>query len=149
MGDSMNVGDENVADSTGTMPPNSSVDPNGFQSAATVSAGAGLGLLAGGSSGEMIGRLLGLGSSDVLTAGFSLVSLGRVSLFTAGLVLVGLSIVLNVASLVTRWQNWYTERRLLQECYRKMQALQTRSRSILKAESTGTMPPNSRIDPNG
>ncbi|HEY3566887.1 MAG TPA: hypothetical protein VGP73_03055, partial [Thermoanaerobaculia bacterium] len=50
-------------------------------------------------------------------------SLGRVSLFTAGLVLVALGIILNVASLVIRWQNRYADaERCEKEIERRVEA---------------------------
>jgi hypothetical protein len=50
--------------------------------------------------------LFGLGAhaSQLATAGLSLQHLGRADLFTVGLVLVGASVLLNIASLVIRRQ---------------------------------------------
>src|SRR5436305_433534 len=111
--------------STGTMPPVSNVDPNGLQSSSTVSTATGLALIAASGNGETLSTLLRLSThpSEVVTAGLSMVSLGRVSLFTAGLVLVALGIILNVASLVIRWQNRYAEaERYESEIDRRVQA---------------------------
>lgn len=164
--DSINLGEEGFDQNTGQMPPTGAVDPNGFQSAATVSAGAGgLALMGGGDPSDTVIGFLGLGthSSELLTAGFSWVSLGRVSLSTAGLLLIALSVILNVASLVIRWQNFFTERRILRDCYKKMRELQARSATLdrtpsggysadtggVRTASTGALPPTGRVDPNG
>jgi hypothetical protein len=111
--------------STGTVQPVSNVDPNGLQSSSTVSTATGLGLIAASSDGETLTTLLRLSThpSEIMTAGLSMASLGRVSLFTAGLVLVALGIILNIASLVTRWQNRYTDaERCEAEIERRVQA---------------------------
>src|SRR5689334_8838664 len=91
-------------DSTGAMPPVSNTDPGGLQSASTVSSAVGLGLVATSSSGDTVASLLRLATHppEIMTAGLSLASLGRVSLFTAGLILIAIGILLNVASLVIR-----------------------------------------------
>lgn len=111
--------------STGTMQPVGNVDPNGLQSSSTVSTATGLGLIAASGNGETVATLLRLSThpSEIMTAGLSMASLGRVSLFTAGLVLVALGIILNVASLVIRWQNRYADaERCEQEIERRVQA---------------------------
>jgi hypothetical protein len=90
-----------------TPPPRAAaVDPYGLQSASTASTATGLGLTAIGGTGGTIASALGLSgvSAKVLTAGLSLQAVGHVSLSCAGLVLIGLGIVLNVASLVIRRQ---------------------------------------------
>jgi len=86
--------------------PYRNVDPNGLQTGSTASTAIGLGLIAT-SEGGTVASALGIGaaSAKVATAGLSLATLGNVSLFSAGLVLVGLGIILNVISLVVRWQN--------------------------------------------
>jgi hypothetical protein len=92
----------------GSYPPPSaaSTDPFGLQTASTASTSGGFVLVAAGEAGATVASALGLGapSAKVLAAGLSLSALGQVSLFTAGLVLIGLGIVLNVASLVVRRQ---------------------------------------------
>ena len=83
------------------------VDPNGLQTGSTASTAVGLGLIATAEGGTTLGSALGIGaaSAKVATAGFSLATLANVSLLSAGLVLVGLGIILNVISLIIRWQN--------------------------------------------
>ena len=95
-------------DSTGTMPPVSTIDPGGLQSASTVSSAVGLGLVATSNPGETVASLLRLATHppEIMTAGLSLASIGRVSLLTAGLILIAIGILLNVASLVIRRQNY-------------------------------------------
>ena len=87
-------------------PRSSAVDPYGLQTGSTTATGVGAGLIAASEAGSTIASALGLSASSakVLTAGLSLSALGHVSLFSAGLVLIGLGIVLNVASLVVRRQ---------------------------------------------
>jgi len=87
--------------------PYKNVDPNGMQTGSTASTAVGLGLIATAEGGTTVGSALGIGaaSAKIATAGFSLATLGNVSLLSAGLVLVGLGIILNVISLVIRWQN--------------------------------------------
>src|SRR5262245_47528005 len=82
------------------------VDPFGLQTASTASTATGLGLAAVGGAGTTIASALGLSgaSAKVLTAGLSLQAVGHMSLSCAGFVLIGLGIVLNVASLVIRRQ---------------------------------------------
>jgi len=81
------------------------VDPHGLQTASTASTATGLGLTAVGGAGT-IASALGLSgaSAKILTAGLSLQAVGHMSLSCAGLVLISLGIVLNVASLVVRRQ---------------------------------------------
>ncbi len=91
----------------GTKDPYTVVDPNGLQATATGSAALGFVALVGdGATGGPMASLLGLGahSSQYVTAGLSLQHLGRVDLFTVGLILVGASVLLNLASLVIRRQ---------------------------------------------
>jgi hypothetical protein len=92
----------------GSYPPprSASVDPFGLQTASTASTATGLGLTAIGGAGTTVASALGLSASSVkvLTAGLSLQAVGRMSLSCAGLVLIGLGIVLNIASLVIRRQ---------------------------------------------
>jgi hypothetical protein len=87
-------------------PPPESPDPNGMQTGSTAATATGLGFLAVGEGGTTIASILGLSGAPakVLTAGISLQGIGRMSLSCAGFVLIGLGIVLNVASLVVRWQ---------------------------------------------
>jgi hypothetical protein len=90
----------------GMQDPYKNVDPNGLQTGSTASTAIGLGLIAASEGGSTVASALGLGaaSAKLATAGFSLVALGNVSLFAAGLALVGLGIILNVISLVIRRQ---------------------------------------------
>src|SRR4051812_23167183 len=102
----------------GTMPPHGNVDPNGLQTTGTGAAA--LAFLAlsvsGPGPGDGLASALGLSlhSSPVATAGLAWASLGRLNLFTVGLILVALSFLLNVASLVIRWQNRYAASRYFQ-----------------------------------
>jgi hypothetical protein len=84
------------------------VDPGGLQSASTGASGLGFVALvgSGAGAGPTVGAALGLGAhaSQAFSAGLSMASLGSVNLFSAGLLLVGLGIVLNIASLVLRRQ---------------------------------------------
>jgi hypothetical protein len=91
---------------SGTQDPYKMVDPNGMQTGATASAALAFCALSASEAGDTVASALGLSShsSPFATAGLSLASLGRLDLFTVGLILVGLSVILNVASLVTRWQ---------------------------------------------
>jgi hypothetical protein len=91
---------------TGTMPPHGNVDPNGLQTTSTGAGALGFAALVGSGHGDALAGVLGLGvhSSPVVTAG-----LGRLDLFTVGLLLVALSVLLNVASLVIRRQNHRAE----------------------------------------
>jgi len=95
--------------SGGTQDPYKMVDPNGLQSGATGAAALAFATFAAdGANGGTVASLLGLGShpAQFVTAGMlSLERLGRVDLFSAGLILLGGSIILNIASLVIRWQN--------------------------------------------
>lgn len=85
--------------------PYKNVDPNGLQTGSTASTAIGLGLIATSEGGTVVSALgIGAASAKVATAGISLAALGNVSLFSAGLVLVGLGIILNVISLIVRWQ---------------------------------------------
>jgi hypothetical protein len=81
------------------------VDPNGQQSTSTAASVLGFAALVGSGAGDTVASALGLGngSAQLFTAGLSLQSLGRLSLFAVGLLLVGLGIILNVASLIHRW----------------------------------------------
>lgn len=82
------------------------VDPGGLQTASTGAAALGFAALVGSGAGDTVSSALGLGAHapQVLSAGISMASLGNLSLFSAGLLLVGLGIVLNIASLVLRRQ---------------------------------------------
>ena len=86
------------------------VDPGGLQSASTGASVVGFIALvgSGAGSGSTVSGALGLGlgahAPQVLGAGISMASLGSLNLFSAGLMLVGLGIVLNIASLVLRRQ---------------------------------------------
>jgi hypothetical protein len=93
-----------TTNTSGTQDPYKNVDPNGLQAGSTVSAAAGFVALAasGGPEGGM--AALFSHSPHLATAGISLASLGHMDLFTVGLTLVGLAVVLNVASLVIRRQ---------------------------------------------
>lgn len=91
----------------GMQDPYKNVDPNGLQTSSTAATALGFGALvaSGSGNGDDLASLLGLGanSPEIFTAGFSFQSLGRWDLATVGLALVGLGIVLNVASLILRW----------------------------------------------
>jgi hypothetical protein len=104
----MPPGDDNTGSGIQPYPPprSSSVDPFGLQTASTTSTATGLGLTALGGTGTTVASALGLSGSSVkvLTAGLSLQAVGNMSLACAGLMLIGLGIVLNVASLVIRRQ---------------------------------------------
>ena len=96
--------DENPVVPSWPPPKAAAVDPNGLQTSSTASTSAGLLLTAAGGAGAPVASALGLGTSaKVAAAGFSLATLGHGSL-CAGLGLIGLGIVLNVASLVVRRQ---------------------------------------------
>jgi hypothetical protein len=84
------------------------VDPNGLQTASTGAAALGLVVLGMDSgSGDNVGSLLNLGTQvqEVATAGLTLHSLANVGLFSIGILLVALSVLLNIASLTIRWQH--------------------------------------------
>lgn len=104
----MPPGDDNTGSGIQPYPPprSSSVDPFGLQTASTGATATGLGLTAIGGAGTTVASALGLSASSakILTAGLSLQAVGHMSLSCAGLVLIGLGIVLNVASLVIRRQ---------------------------------------------
>src|SRR5436305_8097931 len=80
------------------------VDPGGLQTASTAASALGFAALVGSEAGSTVASALGLGAHapQVLGAGISMASLGSLNLFSAGLLLVGLGIVLNIASLVLR-----------------------------------------------
>lgn len=88
---------------SGTQDPYKNVDPNGLQKGSTVSAAAGFVALAASGGPEGMQSLFSH-SPHLATAGISLASLGHLDLFTVGLTLVGLAVVLNVVSLVIRQQ---------------------------------------------
>jgi hypothetical protein len=95
------------ANTGGTQDPYKNVDPNGLQTTATGAAALSFVVLAAdGATGGPMESLLGLGthSPQVVTAGLSLAHLSRVDLFSVGLLLLGASILLNIASLVIRRQ---------------------------------------------
>ncbi|HEX4965307.1 MAG TPA: hypothetical protein VF173_31145 [Thermoanaerobaculia bacterium] len=82
------------------------VDPgggqqNGLQQGSTAASALGFVALVGSQAGDSLSAALGLGSHapHFLTAGISLASLGHLNLFSIGLGLVGLGIILNVISL--------------------------------------------------
>ncbi|MFL6234998.1 MAG: hypothetical protein ACJ76N_17825 [Thermoanaerobaculia bacterium] len=137
-------------DSTGTMPPVSNIDPNGFQSSSTAASAVGLGLVAASHPGDTLASLLRLGThpTEVMTAGLSMASLGRVSLFTAGLVLIAIGILLNIASLVIRRQNHYAE---VETCEKEIERRARRYADRLQRASTqGSQPtPGYPNRPNG
>src|SRR5258708_17315745 len=83
------------------------IDPGGLQTASTGASALGFVALVGSGAGTTVASALGLGahSPQVLGAGISLASLGSLNLFSAGLILVGLGIVLNIASLGLRRQS--------------------------------------------
>jgi len=100
---------EVLPDGTGPMPPVGNTDPGGLQSSSTAASAVGLALVASSDPGDTVATLFRLATHppEFMTAGFSLATIGHVSLLTAGLVLIGLGIILNVASLVIRWQSRY------------------------------------------
>jgi hypothetical protein len=143
-----NSGGGEGIDSTGTMPPVSNIDPNGLQSSSTVSTAVGLGLVAASHPGDTMEGLLRLGThpTEVLTAGLSLASVGHVSLLTAGLVLIAIGILLNVASLVIRRQNHYAE---VETCEKEIERRARRYADRLQRASTqGSQPSPSTGYPN-
>ena len=75
------------------------VDPGGAQKASTAASALGFVALVGSGAGATAQSALGLGAPQVATAGLSLASLGNLSLFCVGLVLVGAGILLNIVSL--------------------------------------------------
>jgi hypothetical protein len=135
MADLLHSGEEVTPDGLGAMPPVGNVDPGGLQSSSTVSTATGLALVAASSSGDTVDSLLRLGTHpmEVMTAGLSMASIGHMSAFTAGLVLIGIGILLNVSSLVIRWQNRYADIRncqqwCRQEIERKVRSLSSQGR---------------------
>lgn len=131
-----------LPDGTGPMPPVGNIDPGGLQTSSTASTAVGLGLVAASDPGDTVASLLRLAThpQEVVTAGISMASIGHCSLLTAGLVLIGLGIVLNVASLVIRRQNRYREA----EAFWK--AVNQRARAL--AQGTGQTS-RSTGNPNG
>jgi len=93
-----------MANTSGTQDPYKNVDPNGLQTGSTVSAAAGFVALVGSGGPEGGTAALFSHSPHLATAGISLASLGHLDLFTVGLTLVGLAVVLNIASLIIRRQ---------------------------------------------
>jgi hypothetical protein len=93
-----------MTNTSGTQDPYKNVDPNGLQTGSTVSAAAGFVALAASGGPEGGAAALFSHSPHLATAGISLASLGHMDLFTVGLTLVGLAVVLNIASLVIRRQ---------------------------------------------
>ncbi len=91
----------------GMQDPYKNVDPNGLQTSSTAATTLGFAALLGSGTGDDVASALGLGvnAPEIFTAGFSFQSLVRMDLATAGLALVGLGIILNVASLIVRWNN--------------------------------------------
>lgn len=84
------------------------VDPGGgYQKGSTAASALGFAALVGSGAGDKVASALGLGapSPEIYTAGFSLASLGSLNLFTVGLVLVGIGIILNVLSMAARHQH--------------------------------------------
>lgn len=98
--------DETPVVPTWPPPRAASVDPYGMQTGSTAATATGAALLAIGEGTTTIASALGLSASSVkvLTAGLSLQAIGNVSLTCAGFVLIGLGIVLNLASLAVRRQ---------------------------------------------
>lgn len=80
------------------------IDPGGLQTASTAASALGFAALVGSGAGPTVASALGLGADapQILSAGISMASLGSLSLFSSGLMLVGLGIILNIASLVLR-----------------------------------------------
>jgi hypothetical protein len=131
----------------GTMPPAGNIDPNGFQTTATAAGTLGFFALLGSGHGDTLSGALGLGSnsSPVVTAGLSWASFARVDLFTVGLILVALCILLNVASLVIRRQNHYAE---VDACEKEIERRARRYAASLQRASTGGSQPLSTGSPN-
>jgi|GEM_PF-5967628 len=82
------------------------VDPGGggknaTQKASTAASALGFVALVGSEAGGQVAAALGLGahSPQILTAGFAFAGMGSSSLFTIGLILVALGIILNLISL--------------------------------------------------
>jgi len=143
MGDQL-LGEGDTADNTGTMPPAGNIDPNGMQTASTGAAGLAFVALSASGSGDSLASALGWGShlSQVATAGLSFASLGRMDLFTIGLILVALSFLLNVASLVIRWQNRQALAQYYQrEVDRRVQVVQANADRQKNASGQGSQPP--------
>ena len=82
------------------------IDPGGLQSSSTAAVAVGTGFVAASDGGDTVASALGFlfQGPDVMSAGFSLAAFRGSSLLTAGLILLGAGIFLNVASLVIRWQ---------------------------------------------
>jgi hypothetical protein len=149
MGEPIQSGGGDRIDGTGTMPPISNVDPGGLQSSSTAASAVGLGLVAASSSGDTVASLLRLGThpTELVTSGLSMASLGRVSLFTAGLILIAIGILLNIASLVIRRQNHYAE---VETCEKE---IERRARlyadRLQRASAQGSQPSGYLNRPNG
>jgi hypothetical protein len=106
MGETLNT-DGSVTQSGGSPGNYGHVDPNGLQTASTGAAALGIvALVADSGSGDNVGSFLNLGTQvqEVATAGLTLHSLANMGLFSIGILLVALSVLLNIASLTIRWQ---------------------------------------------
>src|SRR3954447_21657123 len=81
------------------------IDPGGgknaTQKASTAASALGFVALVGSGAGDQVTSALGLGAHtpQILTAGFAFAGLGGSSLFTIGLILVALGVILNLISL--------------------------------------------------
>jgi hypothetical protein len=144
------AGERGVADGTGPMPPVGSTDPGGLQTAGTGAAALAVVTLAasGSGNGDALSSALGWAfhSSQVATAGLSFASLGRLSLFAVGLILVALSFLLNVASLVIRWQNRYA---VADACEKEIERRARRyADRLYRASAQGSQPPLSTGSPS-
>lgn len=127
-------------------PKSSAVDPYGMQTGSTAATATGAALLAVGEAGTTIASALGLSGASVkvLTAGISLQAIGNVSLTCAGFVLIGLGIVLNVASLVVRRQlvkDYENEYLAAKAAVEERRAKAAEERRAKKAEEQPPTPP--------
>jgi hypothetical protein len=137
-------------DSLGPMPPVGNTDPGGgaaLQAGSTASSTGGLLLVATSHPGGTVDTLLRLGTHpmEVMTAGLSMATIGHVSLLTAGLVLIGLGIVLNIMSMVVRWQNRYA---VADACEREVEWRARRYAQSLRLSAKQDQPQVSTGNPN-
>lgn len=111
------------------------VDPNGLQTSGTVAGAAAVAvLLADSGTGENVGSFLNLGTriQEVATAGLTLHSLANLGLFSLGILLIVLCVLLNIASLTIRWQHALSMRRYEEERAR-VEAARRERRSVLES----------------
>jgi hypothetical protein len=148
MGDPLKQSGGDGTNSTGTMPPVSNIDPGGLQTTGVAAETGGLLLVGLSNPGDTLESLLRLGThpTEVMTAGLSLASFRHVSLFTAGLILIAIGILLNIASLVIRRQNHYAE---VETCEKEIERRGRRyAESLQRASTQGSQPLPTTGSPN-